>query len=350
MLPPRENFSPEGAGAIGLLVATLADPADVVIGHATEAAPFTRCRFVAADTPLLPGFSASGTYARGVAATLARLRPRRIEVHNKPLLAGRLARRFRGTPVALFLHNDPRSMPGARTPAERAALGRCVQVVAVSQFVASLWGGECAVLPNAIAAADLPDLRASGQRRPVFLFAGRVVADKGADVFVAACERALPRLSGWSAVMIGADRFGTESPETPFLASLRPAAKAAGVECRGYARRGAVLTAMAEAAITVVPSRWEEPFGMVALEAMACGSALIATRQGGLAEVAGEAALFVPPDDAEALADAMVQLASDPGERGRRSQLGRARARGFEAVAARARLAALRAPASKIGG
>ena len=217
-------------------------------------------------------------------------------------------------------------------------------MIAVSQFVAGLWGAECAVLPNAIASADLPDLRASGQRRPRFLFAGRIVADKGADVFVEACERALPRLSGWSAAMIGADRFGADSPETPFLAALRPAATAAGVELRGYVPRGAVLTAMAEAAITVVPSRWEEPFGMVALEAMACGSALIATRQGGLAEVAGEAALFVPPGDADALAEAMVRLASDPGERGRLSERGRARARRFGATAARAQLAALRTP------
>ena len=142
--------------------------------------------------------------------------------------------------------------------------------------------------------------------------------------------------------MIGADRFGAASPETPFLAALRPAAAEAGVELRGYAPRGAVLSAMAQSAVTVVPSRWEEPFGMVALEAMACGSALITTRQGGLPEVVGEAAIYVPPGDAAALCYAMVQLPTAPSARGRLSELGRARARRFDAVAARARLAALR--------
>ena len=78
------------------------------------------------------------------------------------------------------------------------------------------------VLPNSIDLRESPPPRASA---PVVLFVGRIVRDKGADTFVAACARALPQLPGWSAEMIGADRFGPDSPETPFLRAA-PAARA----------------------------------------------------------------------------------------------------------------------------
>ena len=61
------------------------------------------------------------------------------------------------------------------------------------------------------------------------LFAGRVVSDKGADAFVQACAGALPRLPGWRAEMLGADRFGADSPETPFCARCGPGG---GGRCR----------------------------------------------------------------------------------------------------------------------
>jgi len=59
--------------------------------------------------------------------------------------------------------------------------------------------------------------------------------------------------------MIGADRFGPDSPETPFLRALRPAAEKAGVNMLGYRAHAEVLATMRRAAIVVVPSRWAEP-------------------------------------------------------------------------------------------
>ena len=62
---------------------------------------------------------------------------------------------------------------------------------------------------------------------------------------------------------------------------------------------------MARAAIVVVPSRWQEPFGLTALEALACGAALICSRRGGLPEIGGDVAVYADPDDPRALADAI---------------------------------------------
>jgi glycosyltransferase involved in cell wall biosynthesis len=110
----------------------------------------------------------------------------------------------------------------------------------------------------------------------------------------------------------------------------------------GYQPHDAVLTAIAEAAIVAMPSRWPEPFGMVALEAMACGTALAYAPRGGLPDVVGQAGVAINPDDPAAMADALVALAGDPARRAALGEAGRARARDFALPAAIARLDALR--------
>jgi glycosyltransferase involved in cell wall biosynthesis len=142
--------------------------------------------------------------------------------------------------------------------------------------------------------------------------------------------------------MIGADRFSAASPETPFLRRLRPAAAAAGVTLAGYRPHALVLQAMASAAIVAVPSRWPEPFGLTALEAMASGAALICARSGALPEVAGEAALYADPDNPEALAAAFLTLAAEPARRAALAEAGLARARRFDVAEAACALDALR--------
>jgi glycosyltransferase involved in cell wall biosynthesis len=142
--------------------------------------------------------------------------------------------------------------------------------------------------------------------------------------------------------MIGADRFGADSPETPFLRALRPTAAAAGVALLGWRPHDQVMAALARAGIAVVPSRWPEPFGLAALEAMASGAPLLCSARGGLPEVTGEAAIRIDPDDPAALAAAMVALALDPARRAALERAGRARAARFDAPAAAVRLDALR--------
>ncbi len=69
--------------------------------------------------------------------------------------------------------------------------------------------------------------------------------------------------------------------------------------------------------VVVVPSIWEEPFGIVALEAMACARPVIATRVGGVT------GFLVPPGDSGALADRLAALLDDPARRAAMGQAGR---------------------------
>jgi len=82
-----------------------------------------------------------------------------------------------------------------------------------------------------------------------------------------------------------------------------------------------------------------EPLGIVNLEAMACETAVVASRVGGIPEVVadGETGVLVPPDDPAALAEALNALVRDPGRAAAMGRAGRERAVtefSWEAVAA----------------
>jgi UDP-glucose:(glucosyl)LPS alpha-1,2-glucosyltransferase len=355
VLPPREGFGPLSAGAIALLQARLMRPeatpdspfAITVVG-AGQTGPIFPLAFRAARGRRWP-LGSDARYAAGVRQVLEDLGPDLIEVHNKPDLATRLARWFPPRRIVLCLHNDPRGMRGAGTAAERARLSALLgRVVCVSHYIAGCWMDGAAgarppaVHPNCLDLAALPAPVPASERDAVILFAGRIVADKGADSFVAACARALPDLPGWQAVMIGADRFRLDSPETPFTRSLAAEAKTVGVRLSGYRDHAGVMAALAHAAIAVVPSRWQEPFGLAALEAMASGAALITTRRGGLGELTEGVSVAIDPDDPAGMAEALLALARDPAARATLARAARARARDYDVPAARLRLDQLR--------
>jgi UDP-glucose:(glucosyl)LPS alpha-1,2-glucosyltransferase len=350
VLPPREGFGPGRTGAIGLLVRRLTrSPGfDTVIFGGKQDGPIFPCIPFQPVTPSLwPPASTNIRYAAAVADALKKLNPALVEVHNRPEIALTIAARLPLIPVALFLHNDPHGMRGATSPAERTELlRRLARVVTSSDYLRHrVLEGVASperppvVLPNCL---DLAELPAPRRRERLILFAGRVVRDKGPDSFVSACAAALPHLPGWGAEIIGADRFSFDSPDTAFVRMVRAAAEGANVRMLGYRDHPEVLTAMARAAIVVVPSRWPEPFGLVALEALASGAALVCSPRGGLREVAGDAAIYADPDNPAEITAAIRMLAGDEPRRAALAEAGRQHAQRFDVPLIAARLAALR--------
>lgn len=127
-------------------------------------------------------------------------------------------------------------------------------------------------------------------------------------------------------------------------ASLRALAEARGVASRVDDLTGltdeALAAVYAGAEALLVTSR-EEGFGMVALEAMACGAPVIAVDRAPLPEVVGPAGLLVPFDDAPALADALRRLRGDAALRAGLVRAGLSRAAGFTWTRAAAATAAV---------
>ncbi len=102
----------------------------------------------------------------------------------------------------------------------------------------------------------------------------------------------------------------------------------------GAVDRGRVPALVRAHDVMVVPSLSEEPFGLVVLEAMASGLAVIASNRGGLPEACGGAATLVDPDDLDALTCAVAELA-EPRRllAAKRASVARASSRTWEKVA-----------------
>jgi len=334
VLPPKEGFGPNRTGAVGIKVHRFAlalrdggEPAlePLVIGVPQPQPLYPDVRFLSTTGPWWRLGSRTLRYAAGVTRIIAAEKPALVQVYNRAEIARYLIRAFPKLPVILALGNDPQDMLAAKTPAERAwLLHHAACVVANAAYLADRMAEGVAadqmrrppeVVPNGIDFVTLPPALPPEARDRTILFVGRVTRDKGADTFVSACARALPTLPGWRAEMIGADRFQPDSPETEFTRALRPQAEAAGVAMLGYKDNADVLAALSRAAIVVMPSRWNEPFGMTAVEAMACGAALITARRGGLPQTVGDAAVFADPDDPADLAAAVTALAKDAARR-----------------------------------
>lgn len=359
VLPERERFCADGAGAVALMLRDMArepvaDTAFAILGPEPRGAPFPGCGFRAvAPNPLLAAFAGRRhAYGRAVLAALRREAPDVVQVHNRPALALMLARALAPRPVILSLHNHADTMRGGRRAAERSRLAEALgAVVCISEHVRERFlAGVPAQLADKVVTIHrglrfgvLPQPLPAAARRREILYVGRLNAEKGADMFVRAVALALPSLPGWSARMIGGSWFGAGAPETPFVAALRGQAAEAGVQLDGFLPNDAALAAMAEAAVVVLPSRWAEPFARVALEALACGAALVASPRGGIPEAAGDAALYADLDSAEALAAAIRRVAADAALRAEMQRRALAQAARFPMAETAAAYAALRA-------
>jgi len=158
---------------------------------------------------------------------------------------------------------------------------------------------------------------------PTVTYAGRLTVEKGPDVLVRAFARARERVPGARLSIAGA------GPAEPALRALidRLGLGDAAV-LHGHLVGATLEETLGRAWIHAVPSRWPEPFGLTATEAMMRGTAVVASDIGGLAEsvVHELTGLRVPAGDEDALASALVRVLSDRALAERFGDAGRERA------------------------
>ena len=152
------------------------------------------------------------------------------------------------------------------------------------------------------------------------MFAGALGPHKGVDVLLQAWGGFDPAVP---LVLVGIHRQDT------------PRRFPEGVRVVENVPHDDVLRAWAHCAVAVVPSRWPEPFGLVALEAMAAGRPVVASAVGALPDLlqSGRAGVLVPPGDAPALRQAISLLLADPARRAQLGQTARERASAYSASA-----------------
>jgi glycosyltransferase involved in cell wall biosynthesis len=164
---------------------------------------------------------------------------------------------------------------------------------------------------------------------------GRLVPIKGFDLLVRALPAVVTQLPAARLVLVG---DGAERPRLDALA--RSLGVTARLEMTGELFD--VTTHLAAADVLAVPSR-NEGMGRVIVEAMALGIPVVATAVGGIPDVVtdGESGRLVPPEDAEALAAALVELGRDEALRDKLGEAAQARAESFSSAVAREKLLAV---------
>jgi glycosyltransferase involved in cell wall biosynthesis len=143
-------------------------------------------------------------------------------------------------------------------------------------------------------------------RTKELIFVGRLVSDKGADLLLEAL-----------ALLETKPRF-TIAGDGPERARLEKQAADLKLQSQidfiGNQTSEQLAKILNEHQILVVPSRWREPFGIVALEGIACGCVVVGSAEGGLAEAIGACGATFPNGNVRALADALARLLGDPKE------------------------------------
>ena len=144
---------------------------------------------------------------------------------------------------------------------------------------------------------------------PRVLCVGRLVHEKGFDLAISAFASVLQQIPDARLTIAG-----TGDAEPELIAQSTALGIQHAVEFVGFVRPSSVPRLMNEAAVVVVPSRWFEVFGLVALEAGQMARPVIAARTGGLPEVLvdGITGLLVEPENSAALAEAIRSVLSQP--------------------------------------
>ena len=261
-------------------------------------------------------------------------------VHGHDWLVGRAGEglaRVLGVPLVMTFHATEHGRHEGRVAhhpqdaihaAEREIARRADAVIVCSRFmrahVTEIFGlapERVRAIPNGIDAPAPRRLPAGGR---LVLLVGRLVYEKGFQVALDALPAVLAAVPGTRFAVAGSG---------PHEAELRERAAALGLmehgEFLGWTGDGALGELYAAAAVCAVPSLYE-PFGLVALEAMAAGCPVVAADTGGLREVVPDGTgLRTRPGDPADLARALVELLTDPGRAERLAAAARAHAAAF---------------------
>ncbi len=277
------------------------DVIDTGVDPVSLAATLYRAAGPAGAPPADPGPEAAAAAESAFTAAYSMMRLTQYDVvHNHAFDAPavRLATTLQA-PVVHTLHLPPDEAVSAalRYPAS----GRRPAVAAVSASQASAWRRVIqvdAVLPPYPPASAIAWSEEAGQGA---LFAGRLSPEKGAAEAID-----IARAAG-----VPVDVYGDAYDPGYAREQIEPRRRWPGVTIHRAVPRNALWKAMARAAVVLCPSRWDEPFGMAAAEAQACGTPVVAFRRAGLSEVImdGVTGFLVAPDDVGAASAAVSKAA-----------------------------------------
>jgi phosphatidylinositol alpha-mannosyltransferase len=242
-----------------------------------------------------------------------------LHVHEPLMPLASLFANHAGPPVVATFHAAPgtagRIAYRVGRPLFSRAMGNTVAITAVSETAGSVLppGTEFEVIPNGL---DVASLRAAVERDPHAVasvaFLGRDEPRKGLDVLLAAWPGVIERVPGARLTVMGANR-GLED-----------------VTWMGWVDDQTKARVLGSSGVYVAPHLGGESFGIVLVEAMAAGAAVVASNLDSFVAVADGAARFFPAGDVKALGETLAEVLADPDEQPRLASMGVERAIRFD--------------------
>ena len=290
LLPYKENYTPQYAGAVSLFVNDITKVSnyknEIFVFGNTDSKKKLSKNYINLDLSKKIFQSTSKIYIESFLNYQKKINSDLIEVHNRPNYIKLIKKEFKNK-LFLFFHNDPLTMNGSKTIAERIYLLNNIDKIIFN----SMWSKKRFFI-------DLPDKTLFIEKTSVcyqssskikidfskkektISFVGKLNRAKGYDLFGESIIKILNKHKNWSAKV-----FGDEPRE-------KLSYKHKNLDILGFKNNRYILNSLKKVSISVVCSRWNEPFGRTSLEAASRGSAVIISDRGGLPETTSGAIIL----------------------------------------------------------
>ncbi len=283
LLPYKENFSPTYPGAVSIFLNAVTKKSKfkksiTVYGNTEYRKKFPiKYRNIPISKKILGIGSQTSKYINNFVKLETNKPSDIIEVHNRPLYIQLLP--TGKSKKVLYFHNDPLSMNGSKLVAERVdLLNKCSKIIFNSEWSKNRFLTKLDDIYTKSPKLNVIKQSADKQKinlqrkKNIITFVGKLNKAKGYDIFGSAIINILNDNKNWKAVVIGDE----EREKLEF--------KHERLNILGFKQHNEVIKIFKKTSISVVCSRWEEPFGRTSLESASCGCAVIITNRGGLPE------------------------------------------------------------------
>ena len=280
ILPYKESYTVSNASAVSLWVSeffknSIYKNDNFIYGNTKPGKYLTKnYRNIFLDSLKFKFQSTSNEYTEKLIYTLNQEKFDIIEIHNRPLVLSKLMGKI-NSKFIMYYHNDPLSMSGSKTVSERNEIIKKVdKLIFISRWVKDRFfkGINNNFLHKTKIIYHSVNTRKKTIKSNLIVFVGKLNYSKGYDIYRDAIIKILDKYANWKALSIG-----SESRRNIYINHKQH-------KELGFINHKKTLEILDKSEIAVVPSRWEEPFGRVALEAAACGCATITSATGGLLE------------------------------------------------------------------
>ena len=282
LLPYKEDFTHDLAGAVSLFVSQISKKSkykdEISIYGNTKSKKYLTSNYdnIYFEKNILQ--SSSKNYVHSFLNIKNILSSDIIEVHNRPNYIKFIKKKY-NKKVFLYFHNDPLSMEGSTSIKDRIYLINNLNKLIFNsnwskqRFFLNLPKDKINFNKIDICYQSSNEIKIDfGKKEKIISFIGKLNSAKGYDVFGKAVIEILNKNKDWSAVVIG-----DEAREKLEFNHNR-------LNILGFKDNKFILNLLKKISISVVCSRWEEPFGRVSLEAASRGCATITSNTGGLPE------------------------------------------------------------------